>query len=98
MKAEAPAHFLAIVLNGMLLIRQHIEVVGARQLSLAWHMIEPFACLMEDKAWSVEAASRIASQWYPNPVSINCTTVSLDELQDSYPDHTSVYKKGGGGF
>jgi glycosyltransferase involved in cell wall biosynthesis len=95
---DLPVHFFTIVLNGEPFIRYHLDVFRSLPLRWHWHIVEGVASLVHDTAWGVAAGGHIDDAVHSDGLSIDGTTVYLDEIAADEAERISVYRKPGGVF
>ena len=85
-------HFFTIVLNGMPLVRHHIEELRKLPFEWHWHIVEGIAELRHDTAWSKAHGGRAAESLHRNGLSIDGTSEYLDELAAREPKRITLYR------
>lgn len=85
-------HFFTLVLNGMPLIKGHIDEMLKLPFEWHWHIVEGIAALNHDTAWSRAFGGRADETLHRNGLSNDGTSEYLDHLVESYPDRISLYR------
>ena len=95
-QAGLPIHFFTIVLNGMPFVTHHVDVFRNLPFRWHWHVVEGVAELAGDTAWSLPAGGAIPAYCHEQGLSVDGTSVYLDELKRLYPNNITVYRKPAG--
>jgi len=93
LSVDSPVHYFTVVLNGEPFIRHHIEVLKQLSFRWHWHIVEGAADLTHDTSWSFSSGGKLPSDFHKDGLSVDETSIYLDELALQYPDNITIYRK-----
>ena len=93
LSVDSPVHYFTLILNGEPFIRHHIEVLKQLSFRWHWHIVEGAPELTHDTSWSLSSGGKLPAEFHKDGLSVDETSIYLDELALQYPDNITIYRK-----